>query len=498
MLPFVIDRASVVPIAAQIAAGVRGFVADGALEAGQSLPSSRRLGQQLGVARGTVVSAYDQLVSEGYLVTRAGGATRIHPDAARADGIERASSNVKEPAVAVGESSQGRHRSQCARQDARKRPDAVDLMPGRRPAPVIDDAAWREAWRKAATANRVDYSPRAAVAGLQELRLAIAEHLRLLRAMVVDPDSIIVTGGARDGLTLVLAGLEAAPVAVESPGYPGLRRVLQRRGVPVRETPVDGSGLIPAKLPRDSRAVLVTPNHLFPVGGSMPAARRMELLRHASETGMLVIEDDFDSDFRHVGAPVPTLFDLHSDAVIHVGTFSQVLTAEAGVGYVILPDDARDALLAAAEDLGPSTPAIAQRAVADFLHSGGLRRRITRRRRALIRRRDLLLQELAGLPVDMISGAHAVVRTHGAGSVPAVIERCESRGVLVGDLSAYWSGGIRESPAPDAEEGIVLQCDDTADDDLLFALRVIREALDDASVTLARCEERDGWSEGCA
>ena len=492
MLPLVIDRESAVPLAAQIAAEIRRFVAQGVLEADQALPSSRKLAQQLGVARGTVVAAYDQLVSEGYLVAKAGGATRIHAGAARGDARSGriASLQIGRRSGVERDASSTALRAGTATRDGNPAADAsagrVDLRPQRRSATAIDDPAWREAWRRAATASkRTERSARSTPAGLFDLRSAIAEHLRLMRAMVVDPDSIVVTGGARDGLALVLAALgrDAAPVAVESPGYPGLWRVLRRRGVPVVEASVDAEGMIPRRVPGEARAVLVTPNHLFPVGGSMPASRRIELLRHASEAGQLVIEDDFDSDFRHVGAPLPTLYDLNPGAVVHLGTFSQVLTADTGVGYVIASGGVRDALLAAAEDLGPGAPAIAQRAVADFLRSGGLRRRITRRRRALIRRRDLLLHELAGLPVDMISGAHAVVRMQSARRVRIVIERCESRGVLVGDLSAYWSGGTQDSSATNEEAsdaGIVLQCDDTADDDLLFALRVIREALDDA------------------
>lgn len=513
MLPLVIDRESTVSLSAQIAAEIRRFVTEGALDGDEALPSSRRLAQQLGVARGTVVAAYDQLASEGYLVTRAGGATRIHPGAgARSTVTEvqaaQTSSVASERAPVIGnwrsEPGRDQHRNGGARipesvAQVKRHPKAdasvhiVDLRPHSRPGSRLDDPAWRESWRKAATApeTRSVEARAAAAAGLPDLRTAIAEHLRLMRAMVVDPDSIVVTGGARDGLALVLAGLgeAVAPVAVEAPGYPGLRRVLRRRGMAVAESPVDADGVIPSRLPPRARSVLLTPNHLFPVGGSMPATRRIELLRQSSARGLLVIEDDFDSDFRHVGAPVPTLRELDPDAVVHLGTFSQVLTADAGIGYVIAPDGVRDALIRAVEDLGPGAPAIAQRAVADFLYSGGLRRRITRRRRALIRRRDLLLQELAGHPVEMISGARAVVRLQSEREVRSVIERCSERGVLVGDLAGYWSGAsvpsrAGESPIPASSEdsggvGIVVQCADTSREDLLIALQTIRDVLDD-------------------
>ena len=454
MLPVVLDRASVVPLATQLAAEVRRIVAAGGLAAGQSVPSTRALAKQLGVARGTIVAAYDQLVSEGYLVATPGGATRIHPDARSTPAQPQAPSR---PSV-----------RQLEQQQAH-----IDLTPNRRPTQVIDDPAWREAWRKAAATA----TPKGDRTGLPELRSAIAEHLQLLRAMRVDPDDIVVTSGARDGLSLLLAALQdqASPVAVETPGYPGLRRVLSRMNVPLREAEVDADGIIADRLPTDARAVLVTPNHLFPAGSIMPASRRIDLLRSAKERHQLVIEDDFDSDYRHIGAPMPTLRDLDQETVVHLGTFSQVLSAQAGVGYVIAPARHREALAGARADLGAGPPVIAQRAVASFLASGGLRRHITRRRRELLRRRKTLLEGLSDWQLEMVSGAHALVRLDSAEQAEAVQDGCANRQVAVGRLGQYWAS------AEPGSHGIVLNCSDADVPTLERALGPIRAALQEAA-----------------
>lgn len=513
MLPLILDRASPAPLAAQIAAGIRSLVSAGTLAANQPVPSSRALAAQLGIARGTVVAAYDQLASEGYLISRPGGRTRVHPDAGtlpvpvsrpgpapvsrtgpagrtgpfgRVDPAAPASPVTQRlPRTAPATRSpdhlppsrrrsassfEGRARTappgpahggesraaaavrtsevQAVHGGVPHAPAAlIDVRPHRRAVPRMDDPAWRETWRRAATASAsgVPSPPE----GLPELRAAIAEHLRLMRAMRVDPGEVLVTSGARDGLALVLLALgqDLAPMAVEAPGYPGPRRVLHRLGVATAPAPVDAEGVVVPRLPAAARSVLVTPNHLFPAGGSMPAPRRLELLAHAAEAGLLVIEDDFDSEYRHVGPPLPALRELAPESVVHLGTFNQVLTPEAALGYIIAPGRLHAPLREAREDLGSGASPIAQRAVAGFLASGGLRRRITRRRRELLRRRAHLLDALEAWPVEMISGAHAIVRLDSAAEAARVVDACRAEGVLLGDLGRYWS-----DPGPDGTE----------------------------------------------
>lgn len=430
MISLLLDRHSDLPLSAQISGGIRSLIASGGLRGGEPVPSTRQLATGLGVSRGTVIAAYDQLISESYLVATPGGKTRVHPGAGSLPGAA----------------------SPAPRLVTYTRPVAsgVDLRPGARFIQPIDDSAWREAWRGAATGTGVRESDQ----GLGQTRAAIAEHLRLMRSMTVAPSDIFITGGARDGLLLTLMALQeqggAEGVAVQSPGYPGLQGVIRRAGLRTIPVPVDSDGMVPSLIPGGVGAVMVTPNHLYPVGGSMPAPRRIELLTRIRAEGVVAIEDDLDSEYRHVGPVMPSLWELAPDAVVHLGTFNQVLTSEARIGYLIAPTQLHGALLDARRDLGAGTSAITQRAVGTYLANGGLRRRIIRRRRDLLRRREVVQRILGGFGVEVHMAGTAIVRLDSASDVDRVLGGCRNEGILVGSLAPYWHGS-----SDSGDQGIV-------------------------------------------
>ena len=478
---FELDRDSGVPLSAQIAAYFRGLIADGVLRAYDRMPSSRVLAENLGVSRGTAVAAYDQLVAEGYLVTKPKGATFVHPDALETRRLpftwppqEDQSSKVRVARAVRNETSERLSPKKNGTpayglpNDSTFAP-IVDLRPGRTTENVGEDSAWREAWRSAAgTESASAADPRGDI-GLRE---AIAEHLRLTRAMTVTPDSIIVTAGARDGLFTLLACLPnlgfRPAIAVEDPGYPGLRGVIVRSGLDV----IPMGEVIPAR----AGAVVVTPNRLYPLGGSMPAGQRLDLIRAAEHRGVLVIEDDLDSQDRHTGPLMPSLWELAPDRVAHLGTFNRVLTNEVRLGYLILAPALHAPVLDLRRDLGLVPSAIAQRAVATYLNHGGLRRQLTRHRRDLARKRVLVRTILAPLEVQLHAESTAIVRL--PAQLPAelstelerdVVVGCERSGVLVDSLSAYWSGG--------AENGIVFSYGRLESGALEAALRIIADVV---------------------
>ncbi|WP_029069259.1 PLP-dependent aminotransferase family protein [Jonesia quinghaiensis] len=456
-IPVVLDRSSRVPLATQIAGGIRGLISVGRLAPGQALPSTRSLAQRLSVARGTVVGAYDQLVSESYLVSTPGGATRVHPGAQRVVAVRGGGGRDGQSVILRGGVADG-GREQVAPSDGGVRGESRSWVDA-----TIDDSSWREAWRRAATSQGP--SSGSASPGLVMMREAVAEHLQEMRSMAVDPERILITAGAREGLMLVLAAQGAPTVAVESPGYPGLHRVLDRLGTGVVPVRSDAEGIVPQELPDHVDAVLVTPNHVFPAGGAMPAPRRMDLLAHAGQEEILVIEDDLDADYRHVGPPLPTLWDLAPDQVIHLGTFNQVLTPEVRIGYLIAPPAWSGQLRSTQRDLGLGASAITQRAVATFLESGGLRRRIIRRRRDILRRREVIAEVLS-VPVMLTSGAHAVISVEHAGVAREVVAACAGMGVDVQDLSHYWGRDV-------AEPGVVVNYVQCGEDELREVLRVL-------------------------
>lgn len=306
-LPLALDNQQPMPIPTQLAAQIRQLIAEQVLSPGDHIPSTRALAKQLGVSRGSVVTAYDQLAAEGYIVTAHGSGTTINP------GLHL----LKPKELESPKPSAPRSSAQPTQPRARPHSQILNLDPGVPDTSTLIDSAWRASWRKASS-NPPAQRP---AQGLMDLRIEIAEHLRRMRGLVVDPSRIIVTAGAREGLALLLQTFnEPAHIGVESPGYPSLRRVPQALGHHTVDLPTDTTGLVIDGLPHDLDAVLVTPSHQYPYGGSLPADRRTELVNWAEHTDTLLIEDDFDSELRYVGMPLPPLTSLAPERTILLST----------------------------------------------------------------------------------------------------------------------------------------------------------------------------------
>ncbi|GAA2002137.1 PLP-dependent aminotransferase family protein [Brevibacterium samyangense] len=421
-----LDRDAVLPLPAQIAAAVRAAVRAGTLVPGDRLPGSRTLADHLGLARGTVETAYEQLRTEGYLVSRPRGGTYLDPDL---------------PASALRALPDPGHVA-----PARTGPPVrIDLRPGAGSRPITAESRFRAAWRAALDLPSDTADPN----GIPRLRWAISEHLRLMRGITVDPDHILVTGGSRDGLALALRALaspaQTLTVAVEDPGFPGLRRTLDE--VTVLPVPVDEHGMsveaLDALAAAGERisALLLTPNHQFPHGTTMPAGRRAALLAWARTHGTVVLEDDYDSEARYAGPLVPPMWESAPDTVVHIGTFSTVLTREVSTGYVVATGHlgARMRRLRAAS--GAATPLLVQKAVAEYLASGGLRARIARGRRRM-RAAERVAAGFRDLP-GLVEAGRSLVVEMPAERARAVRAALAESGVRVGDLSEGWSGRAR-------------------------------------------------------
>jgi GntR family transcriptional regulator / MocR family aminotransferase len=457
-LALVIDRTDPRPLPRQLADELRTAIGSGLVIAGEPVPASRALAQRLGVSRGTVVAAYDQLLAEGYLLGRVGHGTVVNP----------ALREVHPPSTSRGP----------AEQTAPTRARVVDLRPGQPWTADVVNAGWRAAWRRAA-ARPLAPLP---VAGLPELRTEIADHLRRMRGVRRAADHVLVTAGARDGLGLLLAMLGTGrTVGVEDPGYPSLRRVPPRLGSSVMPLPTDDAGLVCDDLPTGSDAphvVVVTPSHQYPLGGSLPVARRQALLDWARSEHVVIVEDDYDSELRYTSAPLPALAaldDPDDGCVVTLGTFAKTLGPGLGVGFLLAPDRLVDELRRTRSDLGQPVSQVAQWAMADYLASGELRRHTQRMRREYRRRRALVLQLLGDLPEARVKamdgGLHAVLESE----IPEseLISRIRQGGVVVAGLADYWS-----RPSPGAG-GIVLGYGGVPIDELRTGLEAIAEATRD-------------------
>jgi GntR family transcriptional regulator/MocR family aminotransferase len=273
-----------------------------------------------------------------------------------------------------------------------------------------------------------------------------------MRGTTRPADDVIVTAGAREGLALLLTALgsshaRALTVGVEDPGYPSLRKVAARFGATIVALPVDAEGLVTATLPTGVLdAIIVTPSHQYPLGGSLPLSRRRELLDWAKRSGAVIIEDDYDSELRHTGSPLPALAALDDPvdgSVVLLGTFSKTVSQSLSAGYLLAPARLGRMISPVRRVLGGPVSTIVQTALATYLASGGLRRHTTRMRKRYAQRRELVVERLFGTPGarvrPMSGGLHAVIEIAGGEHAEsAIMQRCTGLGAVA--LSSYWHG----------------------------------------------------------
>jgi GntR family transcriptional regulator / MocR family aminotransferase len=374
-------------LGAQLTAALRDAVADGRLTPGTRLPSTRELAAHLRVSRGVVVEAYEQLIAEGRLVARHGAGTVV---AARTSPPARA---PEPPPVAY-------------------RPVDGPLRPGVPDLSMFPRAAWRRAYETAlagAPHTGLDYGP---PAGPARLREELAGYLNRVRAARAEPARVIATAGVAQALSLLAAALRDAgvrEVAVEDPGSIGVRGHLAGHGLRLTGVPVDADGLVPAALAATgARAVVLTPAHQFPTGVVLAPGRRAELIAWARRTGALIIEDDYDAEFRYDCDPVGCLQGLAPDVVAHTGSVSKTLAPGLRIGWLVVPPEWSGSVLAAKETADLGGPVLEQLAFAELIAGGGYDRHLRAARREHRRRRDALLDALAmHLPQARVTGIAA-------------------------------------------------------------------------------------------
>ena len=432
-----IDRNRSIPT--QIVEDLRSRITDSRLAPGDPLPSTRILARELGVSRGSVVSAYEQLAGEGFLVAGPGG-TRVDP-----------SLQVPAPPSVRRRPSPGGI------------PVQGDLRPGAPAAGPLTTASWRSAWRMAAAHPTAHPST-----GSERLRTLIAEHVRLTRSIRVDLHDVVVTSGARDGLRLVLAAQDrTGRLAVEDPGYPSLRHVPRVMGWTLQPVGTDAAGMSASTSGETADILLVTPNHQFPTGTQMPAARRFALLEAARRTGALLIEDDYDSELRSTHPPLRAL-DTEG-RVAMLGSFAKTLTPALSLGYLIVPPSLRERVTG----LCLPVSGVVQDAMAHYMEAGGLRRHTARMRREYRSRREAFVRLFPeGVPME--GGLHAIVPLRAGSDEQSVVARCRARGLAVEGMAGYWS-----ARRPHAS-GIVLGLGTGSLERLRERLAVLRSTVDES------------------
>jgi GntR family transcriptional regulator/MocR family aminotransferase len=409
----------------QLYHALRRAILAGQLAPGTRLPATRALAHELGVSRNTVLLAYDQLLAEGYTVGQTGSGTYV---ATALPDVTLSLPDARVRAVGACESTPlhlSAYGQRVVQNTVLPPPSAVphcqpvhyDLRYGLPDAAAFPHETWRRLlarWARAVSVQELHYGP---PEGYAPLRQAIAGYLQRARAVVCEPEQIIVVNGSQQALDLTARVLLDAGdrVLIEEPHYQGARQVFLAAGAQLMTAPIDPEGLVTTELPEAAaavRLVYVTPSHQFPTGAIMSLARRLALLQWAETAEAYVLEDDYDSEFRYAGRPIEAVQGLdRSGRVIYVGTFSKVLFPALRLGYLVLPPPLVPLFTAAKWLADRHTSTLEQAVLTDFIHEGHFERHLRRARTRNAARRTALLEALdmyLGTRVE-VSGANAGV-----------------------------------------------------------------------------------------
>lgn len=452
----------------QIYEQIRAAILQGRIRRGERLPPTRELARRLAVSRNTVSVAYEWLVAEGLLSGRRGAGSFVEGETAQARPAR------PRPRMAI------RHRAVWDRiewQVPEVAAPRFDFRVGMPDVTMFPHDAWRRVLARQFRPARL-HSDYRDPAGHRALRDAIARHVAVSRGVRAVADDVIVTNGAQQAFDLIARVLVSAgsTVAVEEPGYPPVRFLFESMEARVVPVPVDASGLHVTALPDDARVVYVTPAHQFPMGMPMSHARRVALLEWAERRNAVIIEDDYDSEFRFGGRPQETLQSIdRGGRVIYVGSFSKSLLPGLRLGFLIAPPSLLRPLRAAVQVAGWFVQWPAQAALATFIGEGLLARHLRRMRRVYAERHDGILRSLETKftpwlrPVHSVTGIHitATLLSRGRGQERSLKECAATAGVTFDPLSGYFAAG-------DPQPGIVLGYGGIATPRIPEGLRLLR------------------------
>lgn len=427
-----LDPSAATPFYRQIYERVRGAIASGVLKPGERIPSARALTRELGLARGTIETAYALLAAEGYIQARGQAGTIVTPGLKRtpvASPLPRAESGLTTPSF---------------------RPDSI--LPFQMGLPALDAfprKIWARLGAQCVRAMQPSDMVHPAVDGLPDLRARIAAYLQVSRGIDCGPSQIFVTSGYRHTIELIGHALLKAgdSVWLESPGYPPTRDVLKYLHVAAVSVPVDRDGMIVPegfKLAPRARAAVVTPAHQSPLCVSLSLPRRLELLDWASRNDAWIVEDDYDGEYRYVSRPLPALKSLDRDGrVLYAGTFSKVLFPSLRLAYLVVPQAQVERFAEIALAFAGSSPGLTQAIVTAFMAQGHFARHIQRMRKLYGERRQATvagLESVLGKRMRIDSqpgGMHLILRLANRKPDRQVVARMRAEGLYAEALSDW-------------------------------------------------------------
>ena len=463
---------------------VRRAILSQQLVAGARLPSTRELARDLGVSRNTVLSTFEALLAEGYLVARTGSGTFVAHAAAAPKGRGRRPADVARAAsdaARSGPEALSRRGIRLARFQGGRRLEIQPICNAEADFTLFPMKQWQRLQSRQLRQGHLELLDYATKGGFAPLRRAIADYLRTSRAVRVEVEQVVLTAGTQHSLDLCAQLLADVgdTVWMEEPGYWGARCIFEACDLKIEPVAVDAEGMNPGLAPRGSRPRLIylTPSNQYPMGVAMSLARRRALLQIATRERAWIVEDDYDSELRYSGRPLASLQGLDAEQrVVYVGTFSKVLYPGIKIGYMVVPPALAESFHSALYDLQRPGQLTVQAALADFIERGYFATHIRRLRQAYAERRELLAAVLnsqlgrIGQITSQAAGLHLVVRLSDGLDDRRVQALAAERGTTVRALSQYFIG-------PASASGLVVGFGYAAPDKLATHGRLLGQAV---------------------
>lgn len=424
MLWIPIDRSLDISLIRQVYHQIRERILNGELQSGDKLPATRELSSELGVSRNVILEAYDQLFSEGFLVTRQGAGTFI------AEGAyleQRKKSTLIDSLYWCEETNKESNII-----NFRSGIPALDLFP-RKGWAKLSHTIWNET-----PPSTFGYDiPQ----GRPELRKVLSRYLLKTRGVFCQPEQLVITSGATQALTLVSKLLLSSgdEVLIEDPITNDIQTIFKNSGAFLSPIPVDDNGMNTSLLPanKNPKFIFITPSHQFPLGGTLPIQRRVQLVNYSRKTNCYLIEDDYDSEFRYEGSPVSSLQGLDPERVLYIGSFSKILSPSLRMGYLVLPSHLVEKCRRVKWFSDLHTPSLNQLILAKFIAEGYLERHIMKMKKIYKNRRDFLIQQLQSAFSNTINifgystGLHLIVEFNQVQFTKELLEKIQQLGVKV-------------------------------------------------------------------
>ena len=428
-MQIIIDKNSELSLIKQVYSQIKTMILEGKLQGEEKLPSTRRLSYDLKVSRNVILEAYEELMAEGYIESRAGAGTFV----AKELYFKRSKAKPKKNLHNITQ---------------RKISD--DLIDFRSGIPALDmfpKKEWGSLFNK--VYSNIEYSKfrYCEPGGTIELRKAISKYLFRTRGINCVPEQIMIVSGSTQGLSLIskLLYSEGKEIILEDPIHYGLLNVISKYGYSINPVEVDNKGMRTDKLNTNNEVgfVYVTPSHQFPLGSVLSIQRRIELVKFAEEKNCYIVEDDYDSEFRYGGQPVSSLYELEPDRVIYIGSFSKILAPSLRLGYIILPDALIPKYLKLKMYTDVHTESMSQLVLAKFIDDGKLERHIWKMKKEYTKKRQAVIDELYNNFFDeckiegQAAGLHLVAKFKNALFTEELIKKILQQKVKVYPVEKY-------------------------------------------------------------